>query len=402
MSDLDDDRYIGQQILKYRQFRGMTQQHLGDLLGRSRVAISQYETGQRPVADRQLLYGLAEALQVSVGHLTGHEEDTMNPATAAFHAAVPRIEAALMCAGQVTDTVAPRPVDQLVAEADAALALRAATDYASLGRLLPGLLTDLYRHTLTGDETTQRLAWSALAKATFCTSLATKGLGHTSLAWISATAATQAANKSQVAADQAAAAYMRAQVMLATPSAVAGSLTHTLQALDAVEPNLRTSADRELYGMLQLHAALTSAALGEDPQGYIDEALSLVGHTDATNAYQMAFGGPNIAVWRMSIDLERREAGAVIQHSHDVDPNSIATADRQSRYFIELARGLALAGDYRSAMSALLRAEVIAPQQVRSRSSVRELVGHMLRTARRELAQGDLGRMARRVGAVPT
>lgn len=68
-----------------------------------------------------------------------------------------------------------------------------------------------------------------------------------------------------------------------------------------------------------------------------------------------------------------------------------------------LSRWAAAAGqrDYPASLHALLRAEHIAPQQVRNMTHVRELVGHMMRKARRDLTTGELGRLARRVGAIP-
>jgi hypothetical protein len=57
--------------------------------------------------------------------------------------------------------------------------------------------------------------------------------------------------------------------------------------------------------------------------------------------------------------------------------------------------------NYRDSLHALLRAEHAAPQHVRTMVHVRELVGHMMRTARRDLTTGDLGRLAQRVGVVP-
>src|SRR5262249_44603940 len=101
------------------------------------------------------------------------------------------------------------------------------------------------------------------------------------------------------------------------------------------------------------------------------------------------------------VALEQRAGGRAVEIANTLAAKSIPTKDRRSRYYIELGRAHALQGDYRQSMYALLRAEEIAPQKVRTRTVVRELVGHMLRRARRDLVAGDLGRLARRVGAVP-
>jgi transcriptional regulator with XRE-family HTH domain len=401
VTDLDDDRYVGQQIRAYRRVRGYTQQQLADFLGVSRPAITQYETGLRPVDRRDLLYRLAEVLQVSIGDLTGHSEDKFSPAAAAFHAQVPRIEAALMAAGRGEEATKPRPVGQLAADAEQALSLRAAADYSALGRLLPSLISDRYRWTLAGKERDQLRAWSGLTRATFATALATKGLGHTALAWMAANAASQAAEMTGTAVDTAAAAYARSQVMLATPGAVIASLANTADGISRVQPQLDSAADRELYGQLHLSAALSSAVLGKDPSAHLAEAGELAQHAGDGSAYRMSFGPQNVGLWRMSVALERRRGGEAVGLSRTFDPSSIESAERRSRYFVELGRAHALEKDYRSSLHALLRGEHEAPQQVRSMTVVRELVGHMLRAARRDLVTGDLGKLARRVGAVP-
>lgn len=396
-----NDEYVGQQILRWRKRRGLTQEVLADRVGISRALVGHYETGLRALDSRERLYLFAQALQVSVGDLTGHAEERLNPNVIEFHAAVPRIEAALMCAGN-TSLSGPLPnADVLDRAADRSLATRAATDYQQLGKMLPDLITGLYQHTQGSDERAASTAWSGLVRAAGCTALATKGLGHTSLAWIAANAAAAAAEKTGSPADRAFAAYMRAQVMLATPGAVAGSLSYALAALNQIEPEVDSLADREQWGMLHLHAGLTASALGNDPsdhQAAVDEMAAITGEG---SSYHMFFGPRNIKVWRMSWALERRQGDLAVQIAETLDPRSIGSADRMSRYYIELARAQFMEGDARGAESAIRRAEIIAPQQVRTRTTVRELVGSILRQQHRALASSELGQLAQRVGAVP-
>ncbi len=400
MSEIDDKRFIGQRVKMYRAVRDMTQKELGDFVGKSQPAIAQYEKGLLPVADRDLLYGLALALQVHVGDLTGQADDKTNPAVAAFHAQVPRIEAALMNQGHGDDSSDPRSLEVLAGEAQRALKVRMKNDYATLGGILPGLINDLYRHTGSGDERTQRRAWSELTTAAFVTALATKGLGFTSLAWNAAGATAEAARIVGDPGGLAAAEFARAQVLLSTPGSLRASLAHSAGGAERLQSELTSPAGAELYGMLHLQAALTSAAVGQDPTDHIREAAETVQRSGDGSAFELAFGAENVAVWRMSIANELRRPGEVIEIAKSIDPETIDTEDRKSRYFIELGRAYAAKKDYRAGMSALLRAELVAPQQVRSRTLVKELVGHMLRRAQRELAAGELGRLAKRVGAV--
>ena len=399
MTDIDDGRYVGQQMRVYRRLRGYTQQYLADALGVSRTAITMYESGERPVDSRELLYGAAEALNVSVGDLTGHADDKVNPSLTAFHAAIPAIESALMTAGQVDTDDDPEPLRTLIDEAKRAVRLRADNDYASLGAALPRLITDLYRCTRRGSARDQAIAWEALTTTAFTAALTTKSLGYTSVGWNAARAAAEAATIAENGSGLAAAEYARAQVLLATPGALHASLAHSAGSVDRLQGVLQTASDLELYGMLHLHAALTSAALGKDPSPHLVEATEAAGRSGNQDVYGLGFGRENVGIWRMSVALELRDGRGAIEVAQALVPEAIPSVDRRSRYFIELGRAYALEGNYPSSMSSLLRAEHIAPQKVRSHTVVRELVGYMLRKARRDLVRGDLGKLAKRVGA---
>jgi hypothetical protein len=306
-----------------------------------------------------------------------------------------------MTAGRLDDHVVAQPLSELMSTADQVLLIRMANDYSALGQMLPDLLSGLYHHTTAGTPEEQASAWRALTKASFCTALATKGLGYTSLAWNAAQVAANAAAETGDAAGLAAAEFVRSQVLLSMPGAMSASLAHSAGSADRLQGELSAPEELELYGMLHLQAALTAAAVGKDPQPHLDEATETAVRSGAGHAFELDFGPNNVKVWRMSVALEQRQGGQAIEVAQTIQPETIDTADRKCRFFIELGRAHALEQDYGNAMHALLRAEHVAPQQVRSRTVVRELVGHMLRKARRDLVNGDLGRLAQRVGAVP-
>ncbi|WP_067574457.1 helix-turn-helix domain-containing protein [Nocardia acidivorans] len=397
---LDTGRYIGQQVRKYRRVRGLTQQVLADRIGVDRTMITRCETGERPIDSRDVLYRLAGALSVSVGDLTGHQDDKVNPATLAFHAAVPHIESALMAAGITTGGHDPRPLADLEALAQRVPWIRMQCDYLTLGGLLPGLITDLYLHTTTGGENAER-AWRALVPATLTVGLTTRSLGYTSLAWIAAQACGRAAQTAGDPVGRAGAEYVLAQTLLAQPGAGPAALVHSAGAADALQSGLTSGAGLQMYGMLHLHAGLTTAAMGGDPSAHLAEATETATRTGSEHgdAFALNFGTQNVNIWRMSIALEQREGGKAIEASRLVQPETIPTEDRKGRYFVELGRAYALEKQFPESLSALLRAEYIAPQEVRSMAVVRELVGAMIRKARRDLMAGELGKLAERVGA---
>lgn len=397
---LDEGRYIGKQVRKYRRLRGLTQQALATRIGADRTLISRAETGERPIDSRQVLYRLAGALSVSVGDLTGHQDDKVSPATAQFHSSVPAIEAALMAADIGDSARDPRPLAELVADAEKVPQIRMQADYTTLAEMLPTLIGDLYRYTTIGGDDAEK-AWRALIPAAFTTSLTTKSLGYTSLAWIAAQTCERAAATVGDPVGQAAAEYVLAQTLLSKPGTAPASLTHSASAADRLQSALTGEAGLQMYGMLHLHAALTTAVMGGDPSSHLAEATETAGRTEPHGtAFALAFGAQNANIWRMSIALELRDGGKAIEASRLISPDAIPTEDRRGRYFVELGRAFALEKRYPESLAALRQAEAIAPQEVRNMTVVRELVGSMLRKARRDLTAGDLGRLAERVGAV--
>ncbi|WP_225731002.1 MULTISPECIES: helix-turn-helix domain-containing protein [unclassified Nocardia] len=403
MTDIDNgDRFIGQQIAAYRKRRGISQQVLADRVGLSRGAIAKYENGERPLDSRAALYSIATALQVSVADLTGHPDDRYLSPTAAFHAAVPAIEVALLAAGHVADDREPAPVAELASEADRALDLRMAGDLSALGQMLPDLLTDCHRRTTTGTEPDRRTAWSALSRAAFATALASKGLGYTSLAWNAAHLTAEAADEIGDRVAVAASEFVYSQVLLAIPNGMPAAYTRASGTADKLQSELTTTAQgSQILGMLHLQSALVSAAQGRDAEAHLAEARDLATRTgNDTDAFRLAFGPANVDIWAMSIALEEGCGGAAIELAANVDPTTIRTQERLARFYIECARGYAMDNRYDEAIAALLRAETVAPQYVRSRTVVRELTGYMLRRARRTLTSGQLGQLAQRVGAL--
>ncbi|WP_410877325.1 helix-turn-helix domain-containing protein [Nocardia sp. A7] len=403
----DPDRYIGHNVATIRVRRGWSQQQLADKTivdGKaiSRSALANYESGDRIVDSRKLLYALATALQVSLAELTGHAEDRHLSAASAFHLAAPRIEAALMSAGQSDDDHEPAAVDLLARDANRAMDLRMAGDLSSLGAILPTLITDCYRRTTLGAAVEREAAWAALSRAAFATGLASKGLGLVSLSWNAARVTAEAALACGDRVALAASEFVSSQVLLAMPGSVTASLGRAQSAIDSLEGDLTGSPEgMQLYGMLHLQASLASAATGHESAGHLDEARDMATRTAAVgDAFRLDFGRPNVDIWGMSVALEEGRGSDAIEIAATVDHEQIATAERRARYFIELARGYSQEGEYPQAMAALLNAESIAPQYVRSRSIVRELSGYMLRKAKRELGTGELARFAERVGAL--
>ncbi|WP_431958268.1 helix-turn-helix domain-containing protein [Nocardia lijiangensis] len=408
MSDYqhDEGRYVGKQVRAIRARRGMSQQMLGDLVGLSRGAIAKYENGERPVDSRRILLALASALGVTIGDLTGHEQEKLDPATAGFHSAVPEIETALWTHGNVTDNRPPRSLDELTALAREATRLRNDCDYAALGPMLVPMLTDAYRHVRDADSDHAERAWDVLGTVAYGVASALRARGYHALAWTAAQEVERAAAHAGGAAPIAAAAFAQGQILLSRPGALPTALSTTMGTAEKIAADVRTVGEIETYGMLHLQASIVAATMGSDPEPHLVEAAEQAGRLgeakpNTSVARNESFGAANVALWRMSAAVERREPGQALALAPGLSPIDLPNEGRRAQYFVEIGRAHAMQRNYPDSLYALLRAEHAAPQHVRNMVHVRELVGHMMRTARRNLTTGDLGRLAQRVGVVP-
>ncbi len=401
----DQDRFVGQQVRAIRARRGITQQVLADRVGISRGAIAKYETGLRPIDSRRTLLALAEALGVTVGDLTGHpEQEKLDPVTAGFHMFVPEIETALWTQGNVTDERLPRDLSTLTDAARTANRLRADCDYVTLGPMLAPMLTDGYR--LIRDIPDDDRAWDVFGNILYGVASALKARGYPALAWTAAEEARRAAERTGSPAAAAGSAFYRSQILLSRPGALSSALQEAEGTADRLAASVRTVGDVEVTGMLRLQASLVTAAMGGDPEPHLTEAAEQATRlTDAAPSTSLArnesFRPPNITLWRMSAALERREPGQALTLAPAVSPDNLPNKNRQAQYFVEIGRAHAMQRNHRESLYALLRAEHTAPQHVRNMTHVQELVGHMMRTARRDLTSGELGKLAQRVGVVP-
>ncbi|NKY51594.1 helix-turn-helix domain-containing protein [Nocardia vermiculata] len=399
----ETDTYIGQRVRQIRARRGITQQVLADRAGLNRSVLAKYETGLRPVDSRRTMLALAQALGCTLGDLTGHEQDKFDPSTAGFHSAVPELETVLWAKGNVTDTRPPMPLDELANLNRKATKLRHDCDYATLGPILAPMLTDAYRHVRDADT---EQAWDALATVSYGIASALRARGYHALAWNAAQEAEGAASHVGTTAPIAAAAFIQGQILLSRPGALPAALANTVGTAEKIASEVRTLGEVETFGMLHLQGSIVAATLGGDPEPHLIEAAEQADRLPETKpntsmARNESFGPANVQLWRMSAAVERREPGQVLALAPTVSPSALPNEGRRAQYFVEIGKAHAMQKNYRESLYALLRAEHAAPQHVRTMPPVRELVGHMMRTARRDLTAGDLGKLAQRVGVVP-
>jgi len=386
------DDWIGLRVARWRDIAGMTQQELADRIGVSREYVSMIENGKRAVTKRSLLYDLAAALGVSVTDLTGQPIPPRSAVERSAYSAAPAIRQALD--GEVP--VEPRSLAHLEDISDWMRSAGMAGDWATQLEILPGLISETAVLAETGGEQAVGLH----VKACFCASLAVKPLGHIDLSRLLAERAATYARQLGNPVHKAAAQYVVAQAVLAGGSRHR-SLAVAENAAEQLQPDATDDEGRTWYGMLHLHAGLSAATVGQSDTAaaHLTEAAEIA-PTVSGDPWRMEFTPANVGVWRVGVALENGEHGRAPELARQVDQAQLRTVDRRIRLYTDSARGLYLAGQNKAAVRALLFADEIAPQAIRSRPAVREIVGQMVRDSQRQ-GSDELRDLALRLGIDP-
>ncbi|MER7331718.1 MULTISPECIES: helix-turn-helix transcriptional regulator [unclassified Micromonospora] len=387
--------YIGLRVARWRDIAGLTQLELADRVGYSREYISMIENGSRIVTKRSLLIALATALGVSVNDLTGQPDRPRSRDELAVYSAVPNLRGAL---DDEPDTLHPLHVDQLTAGVDQAMRARMMCDYPALARILPSLIADTRR--LADSDNPAGLA--LFVRAAVCAALTIKPFGYVDLSARLSERAELAARLLDRPVELAAARFAAAQTALS--SGTSGGQRRSLHTAATAAAQLGDSGgDDHLswYGMLHLHAALSAASLGRttDVATHLAEAEATATRT-TSDPWRMEWSPANVAVWRVGVAVENGEPERAPEYARRVDRTQLRTANRLARLHIDAGRGHYAAGEPEQAVRRFLAADEVSGPELRSRTTVREIVAQLVRDARRG-GSDELRDLAVRMGVDP-
>lgn len=113
---------------------------------------------------------------------------------------------------------------------------------------------------------------------------------------------------------------------------------------------------------------------------------------------KVKFTPANVGVWRTALALETGDYDAIPSLTRQVDRSELRTKQRRAHLLMNAGRGYFSMGGHKSAVRAILEADEIAPAEVRSRPTIREVVGAMSREAFRG---SELATLTARVGINP-
>lgn len=391
---------IGEKIRLARRGRGMAQETLAGLVGRSKGWMSMVENGRLRIDRRSDIAAIANALEVSATDLLDEPEPVV-PIARPRRTRRPDV---VRLREMLLDTTLDDPPDmpvrgelELVREMEGPVAdARASADYASLAQRLPGLIGELHVAAAQSGEMLRPLVDACIA-ATFTL----RHVGHADLAWIAADRAGQAAVRLGDPVLVGAAAFARAH---SRPTASRSRpLRNAARTADAIEPHL--ADDRlahEVYGMLHLTGAL-AAQVNRDSStatAHADEAERIAARLGERAGAWQSFGPANVGAWRVMLATEAGNPETALRHAANVDTARLPTQGRRAALAIETGRAHAMLDHPRQAIASLRQAERISPARVHSNALVRELVTDLLNSAQRNAGGRDLRGLAWRMGVI--
>ncbi|WP_327149379.1 helix-turn-helix domain-containing protein [Nocardia sp. NBC_01329] len=397
---------IGRKIAYYRARKGLSQRDFAPLIKRSEAWVSQVERGVRPVKAIDVLERIADVLDMPVAELapsapTAQAERipadavplrlllTGNHAlraTASEHALL----ATASGAGNEPDP------ERLERGADAAWTFTRLGRYTELLALLETLLPELEAAVVHADGS--RRAEILLADTYQAYAVALTDLEQFDAAWVSADRAIAAAQRAADPILMAAGAFRLAFVFqrshrLDQAKHAAGSARAVLgELVRGAEP--RASS---VYGALTLQLALIAARAEEAEQAY--ELLADARATATTlgadrDDHHTEFGPTAVDLHEVAAAVELGDAGTAIRLAGKIGRERL-TPGQLGRLLIDTARAWAQRRSPDRALALLLEAEVLAPEQVYRRKSVRSTTADLLSMDR---GAPGLGEFAQRIG----
>ncbi|ARX84592.1 DNA-binding protein [Streptomyces alboflavus] len=397
-----DTSRIGRRIAYWRDRRSLTQTEFGRLMGQTKRWVQDLEGGKRQRDPRlSVLVRAAEILRIPLEQLLS-DRAPEPPAGSAPPTDVLGVVDALFKSPNAVD---PPPLAVLQRRLDYCCEAFQACHYSTLGRELPELVvgaTKAAHHAPVGRQSEAQAVLSRVYQ------LVTSYLHKYGEA-----TAIQAA----LAADRALAAAERSGDPVhigAASRRVAKGLVYQQRPQTAVE--FATSAARRLagdlsgrgplglstLGMLYLSAAM--AASSEDrttarvraATGFLDQAEDVADRQGADlNEDWTMFGPTNVGLHRVDMLIRFEDGWSALEAADDLDEVAVhrMTRERQAGHHVAMARASLLTRQKDDAVTELLAADELAPEEVEGRPDavnlVKDVVGRMPNPGGqlRELAQ---------------
>lgn len=389
---------VGERVAWYRRRRGLSQEVLAGLVGRTTDWLSKAENNRIELDRLSVIRALAGALDVSLGDLLA-EPTLLEWSNESGHRTVPALREALMDYRQLTPLLRapvadrePPTVAELRTDVGEVWDAYQSSRYGLAARQLPLLLSDALVAAQSYTNAEREEAHALLALTYQGAAMVLGKLGETDLAWIAADRGLAAAQQS--GNDVVTGSLFRSVThCLLSTGRFEAAVQLVKDAAGLLQPGVGQASPAYLsvYGTLFLTGAM-AAARAEDRATTAqflreaDESARRLG-TDENHMWT-AFGPTNVAIHRVATAGELHDMQIAAELGQRIDTSGLPV-ERRVRHNLEVARALSAWNRTDEALALVLEAEEIAPEQVRHHYMSRELVLGWMR--------GTRGRPARSV-----
>ena len=405
-------REIGRRVARWRARRGLNRRQFADLCDRSLSWVDKVESGERGLLRLPMLERVAEVLHVSVETLTDTTEVRQ-----ARHCLdlfeISAIRATLQSYQAISRVFVPPPpelaeppgLDRLARQVTYAWTAFQNAHWPLLGQVLPRLLTTAQAAVAAypGANDEARRARTLLSQAYQVTASTLWKLNEADLAWL-------AAERGFVLAEETGDSLLISDAArrVAQGPMVMGYYDQALELVRAdierLEPGRGTgsSAYLSLYGMLFLMGAVVVARASNHAaaRDLLDEGHSVARQLgyDGNECFT-AFGPTNVHLHQVAVLLDLGDGAGAVSAAHHVTSDGLnrLPKERRASHYLDLARGHSLAGHRDDAISTLLTADSLFPDEIRCRPIATDLIGGLRRSASGTRSR-ELEQLAARAG----
>ncbi|MFB7113784.1 helix-turn-helix domain-containing protein [Streptomyces sp. NPDC056291] len=381
---------IGERVAWYRRRRGMSQEVLAGLVGRTVDWLSKAENNRLELDRLSVIKSLADALDVTLGDLIA--EPTLMEWTAdSGTRTVPALRSALMNYRQLTPLLGvttegePTPLGELKTSVAEVWDAYQDSRYGFATRRLPLVLADALITAQAHGGRDRERAHELMAMTYQGTAMVLTKVGETDLAWIAADRGLAAAQQSDNMAVTGSLFRSVAHCLLSNGRFDA-AVQLVSDAADYLRPALRDASAEflSIYGTLFLAGSMAAARADDraTTRAFLAEAEQAAQRLgrDANHMWT-AFGPTNVAIHRVATAAELGDMQVAMDLGPQIDTSGLPI-ERRTRHNLEVARALSAHNRTDDALSMILEAEQWAPEQVRSHYLARELVLTWVRNQR--------------------
>ena len=393
---------LGECIAWHRRRRGMTQEVLAGLVGRTEDWLGKVERGRIPIDRLSVLEQIADTLRIPLARLIDRA-GTWSPTAPAHGLDIGPLRDVLADYSYLTTDPDPDSIDLDVLTAEIGETWSAYQDsrYARANRLLPAAITRarIAGHALEGREKVH--AQKRLAMAYQGAAMLLTKIGEADQAWLAADRGLGKAFEAEDTLILGSLYRSVAHCLLANKRLDAASAT-----IDNAAVLLAPDADRgpdhlSIHGSLFLVGATAAARAGDRREvgrylAHAKRAADRLGHDG--NHMWTAFGPTTVRMHQVSAALELGDIETALAQGERIDTSALPV-ERRVRHKLDLARAHNARGHREAAEILLLDANELAPEQVGSHYITATLLKAWAR-APKETPSPDIAHLADKLGIV--